>query len=196
MRRSELIAPRRGCSRAPAGRSGKVKGDLLVPLSKAAQAIVAARPAGDEFIFGGRRPLGNFGRHKIAFDAACGVTALDVHDLRRSARTMLSRLTTPDIAERCLGHVMLASRGTTTGTSIETRSAARSRLAARIEPIVRPPPAATVTDLAGKRQAIGAPVTLALAVTMAFDLYVMCPGETVSLRTDDSERWLTLDWTG
>lgn len=154
IRRSELLDPASWVlprSRWKVGR--KAKGDLLIPLSRAAQAIVAARPAGDEFIFGGKRPLGNFDRHKRAFDAACGVTGWTIHDCRRTSRTLLSRLTTPDVAERCLGHVISGSRAHYDLHEYQhEKAAAFEALAQAIERIVRPPPAATVTDLAARRR--------------------------------------------
>jgi integrase len=138
----------------------KVKIDMLIPLSKAAQAIIAAQPEGNDFIFGGRRPLGNFGRHKIAFDKACGVTGWTIHDLRRTARTLLSAAhdangvcITPDIAERCLGHALLGQRGTYDLHSYESeKRAAFEALARKIELTVRPPPAAAAIDLASERK--------------------------------------------
>jgi integrase len=131
---------------------GKSKTDMLVPLSKAAAAIVASQP--DEFVFGGKRPLGNFTRHKEAFDAVCDVTEnWTIHDLRRTARTILSRLTSPDTAERCLGHSLGGIRSTYDLHSYEVeKREAFEKLAAQIEIIVRPPPAATVTDLADRRR--------------------------------------------
>ena len=51
-------------------------------------------------------------RHKKALDAASGVSGWVVHDLRRTARTLLSRAgIDTDIAERCLGHAIGGVRG-------------------------------------------------------------------------------------
>jgi integrase len=158
MRRSELLDPATWVLPRARWKVGeKTKGDLLIPLSKAAQAIVAARPEGDEFIFGGRRPLGNFFRHKVAFDAVVGISSnWTIHDLRRTARTLLSRLTTPDTAERCLGHVIGGVRAHYDLHEYQDeKRAAFEALAQRIELIVRPPPAATVTDLADRRKRSG-----------------------------------------
>jgi len=45
-------------------------------------------------------------------DKASGVTGWRFHDLRRTARTLLSRAgVNPDHAERCLGHVIGGIRG-------------------------------------------------------------------------------------
>jgi integrase len=48
----------------------------------------------------------------MRFDAACGVKDWRIHDLRRTARSLLSRAgVNTDIAERCLGHVLPGVRG-------------------------------------------------------------------------------------
>ena len=131
----------------------KSKTDMPIPLSEAAQAIIAAQPNRGEYIFSytGKYPLSNFANAKRAFDAACGVTDWHLHDLRRTARTLLSRVTTPDIAERCLGHVLLGQRATYDWHRYEDEMrAAFEALAALIERIVRPP-SASVADLAKER---------------------------------------------
>jgi integrase len=140
----------------------KSRTDMLVPLSAAAQAIVAAQPEGD-FVFGhGRgRGLTNFAQRKKEFDEACGVTdKWTIHDLRRTARTLLSTAhdangvrITPDIAERCLGHALVGQRGTYDIHDYEAeKREAFEALARKIEMIVRPPPAATFADIAVERR--------------------------------------------
>jgi integrase len=76
--------------------------DHLVLLSRAALDLING--AG-EFIFTtGARPLGSMGKRKEEFDRACGVTDWRLHDLRRTARSLMSRAgVNADIAERCLG---------------------------------------------------------------------------------------------
>ena len=83
---------------------------------RAAQDVLAALPriAGSAFVFtaDGGRALGGFTRRKQQFDARCGVSNWTVHDLRRSARSLLSRAGIgADIAERCLGHTIGGVRG-------------------------------------------------------------------------------------
>ena len=64
------------------------------------------------FTTGGKAPIAGFNQFKRSFDAACGVTGWRLHDLRRTARTLLSRAgVSPDIAERCLGHTIPGVRG-------------------------------------------------------------------------------------
>jgi integrase len=90
----------------PAARN-KTKVDLIRPLSRAAQAIISAQLRIDDgplvFSFDGRRPISP-SRAKRALDRACGVTGWVLHDLRRTARTLMSRAgVNTDYAERALG---------------------------------------------------------------------------------------------
>lgn len=93
----------------PAARH-KVKVELVRPLSGAAQDVLAKvnRIAGSDFVFtsDGRR-LGGFGARKKALDKQAGVTGWTLHDLRRTARSLMARAGVPsEHAERCLGHVI------------------------------------------------------------------------------------------
>src|SRR5262249_60956905 len=67
--------------------------DTLIPLSQAAQAIVAAQPVLGDYVFStdGSKPLGGFTKRKADFDKVSGVSDCRLHDLRRTARTVLSR---------------------------------------------------------------------------------------------------------
>jgi integrase len=99
----------------PAARN-KTKLDLVRPLSKAALAVLDAqqRHKGCRFAFttDGRTPISGFTKFKKQFDQACGVTDWTPHDLRRTARSLMSRAgVSPDHAERCLGHVIGGVRG-------------------------------------------------------------------------------------
>jgi integrase len=129
--------------------------DTVIPLSKAAQAIVEAQPvlAGD-FVFSatGRNPLGDFAKAKAVFDRACGVTGWTIHDLRRTGRTLLSRAgISPDVAERCLGHALIGVRGVYDRFEYaDEKRHAFEALAALVARIVHPPKA-KVADLAAER---------------------------------------------
>jgi integrase len=60
----------------------------------------------------GVHPYGAYSDGKKQFDIACGVTDWWLHDLRRTARSLLSRAgINSDHAERCLGHVIGGVRG-------------------------------------------------------------------------------------
>lgn len=124
----------------PASRN-KAKFDLLRPLGKAARTIVAEQPRISDFVFtGGRRPLSGISKLKANFDAACGVSDWVLHDLRRTARSLMSRAgVNVDHAERCLGHVIPGIRATYDRHDFQAEMAhAYEALAAQIERIVHP----------------------------------------------------------
>jgi integrase len=131
----------------------KSKRDTLVPLSKAAQRIIAAQPQLGDFVFtsNGTCALGGFAQRKRDFDKACGVAGWRLHDLRRTSRTMLSRAgINADIAEMCLGHALTGVRSVYDRHSFEAEKRhAFEALAAQIERIVRPPP---VADMEAERR--------------------------------------------
>jgi integrase len=111
MKWSELGAD--GLWTLPASRS-KTKVEIVRPLSKAAQAVLAAQPRIGDYVFTpGAVPLRNFSDPKRKLDAAAGLSGYRLHDARRTARSLLSRAgVNPDIAERCLGHALPAIRAT------------------------------------------------------------------------------------
>jgi integrase len=133
----------------------KSKRDLLIPLSAKAQAIVAAMPVLGDYVFSvdGKYPLGDFADRKAKFDAACGIRGWRIHDLRRAARTLLSRArVNSDVAEMALGHALSGVRGVYDRHSFESEKRdAFERLAAQVEDIVRPP-TGTVVPIARARR--------------------------------------------
>jgi integrase len=96
----------------PAARN-KVKQELVRPLSAAARGLLDGIQRSGHFVFGaGDRPLGGFSKFKAAFDKTSGASGWTLHDLRRTARSLMSRAGVPaDHAERCLGHVIGGVRG-------------------------------------------------------------------------------------
>jgi integrase len=98
----------------PAARN-KTKLDLVRPLSRAAQDILEKLPKGVGFVWSansGTRAISDFGGFKRKLDAASGAKGWRMHDLRRTARSLMSRAGVPsDHAERCLGHVIGGVRG-------------------------------------------------------------------------------------
>jgi integrase len=127
----------------PASRN-KTKVDLVRPLSQAAQALLQAQPRiGDcayFFTTSGKAPISGFSKFKRNFDVASGVTKWSLHDLRRTARSLMSRAgVNADHAERCLGHVTGGVRGTYDRHEYyEEKRHAFEALAAQIERIVNP----------------------------------------------------------
>jgi integrase len=98
----------------PAARN-KTKLDLVRPLSRQAQAILKALPKTEGFVWstnGGAKAIAGFTQFKHRFDKATGTKGWTLHDLRRTARSLMSRAGVPsDHAERCLGHVIGGVRG-------------------------------------------------------------------------------------
>jgi integrase len=126
----------------PAERN-KTKLDLVRPLSAAAMAILAEQQkATGPFVF----RKGSLSDLKRTFDKACGVSGWTIHDLRRTARSLMSRAgVQSDHAERCLGHVIGGVRGVYDRHEYRDEKArAFEMLASQIERIINPPGANVV----------------------------------------------------
>jgi integrase len=110
--------------------------DHVVPLSSAAMQCLP-QASGYLFAYSGP-PMTNFSRRKGQLDAASGVTDWVPHDLRRTARSLMSRAgVSADIAERCLGHVIGGVRGTYDRHSyLEEKRSAFEALATLLRQIV------------------------------------------------------------
>jgi integrase len=139
MRHGELSG---GAWTCPAARS-KTKVAIERPLSAMAQAALAKAPkiAGDlVFTVDGKNPVTSFARQKETLDKTAGVTGWVTHDLRRTARSLLSRAGVPrEHSERCLGHAIGGVEGTyDRHRYIEEMAVAYERLASLIETIVHP----------------------------------------------------------
>lgn len=127
----------------------------VVPLSTAAKGILDQVPAfrGCDFVFTtkGKTPMNSFSDMKKAFDRrvlaarrkgnrkAEPLENWTVHDLRRTARTLMGRAgVATDIAERCLGHVKDGERATYDCYAyFKEKLEAFEKLAALVESIVR-----------------------------------------------------------
>jgi integrase len=139
----------------PAARN-KTKVELVRPLSATALALLSRMPRidGGPFVFSnnGQRPIGGLARAKAKFDKACGVTGWTLHDLRRTARSLMSRAgISADHAERCLGHVIGGVRGTYDRYEYHAEKAKTyAALAALIGRIVDP--TGNVAELAARRK--------------------------------------------
>jgi integrase len=153
MRRSEItgaewLIPKERCKNGL---------EFLVPLTPQMQAVLAKLPAVGEgdlvFTHDGKRALGGFSKFKARLDAACGVSDWRVHDLRRTARTLLSRAgVEPDIAERVLAHKIGGIRGVyDCHEFVDEKRAALERLAALLGRIIDPPAANVVPLKEDKR---------------------------------------------
>jgi integrase len=134
----------------PASRM-KGKKEHSIPLTPAMQDIIGCLPKFQQgrFLFsssGGRAPVGAFGRFKRRLDAAIakgmpdGIKPWVLHDLRRSARSLMSRAgVAPDVAEKCLAHLPGGIQGTYDRWSyLPERRAALEALAALVNRIINP----------------------------------------------------------
>ena len=110
-------------------------------LSTLALDIIRAQPrlVGNDFVLVHRGM--NLERAKIRLDAASGVSNFTLHDLRRTARSLMSRAEVrPDIAERVLGHTIGGVEGVYDRHRCDNEKAdALRRLAVLIETIIHPP---------------------------------------------------------
>jgi integrase len=127
----------------PASRN-KTGVELVRPLSKAALDIIEGLPKAGEFVFtrNGKGAMGGLSQLKAALDYASGTSGWTLHDLRRTARSLMSRAGVPsDNAERCLGHVIGGVRGVYDRHQYrEEMLMAYEKLAALISGIVDPQP--------------------------------------------------------
>jgi integrase len=125
----------------PAARN-KTKVDFVRPLSAEARAVLPAKVDGCDYVFttDGASPISGFAKFKLAFDKACGVTGWTLHDLRRTARSLMSRAgVPPDHVERCLGHIIPGVRDVYDRYEyVEEKRDAFDRLAALIMEIINP----------------------------------------------------------
>ena len=136
----------------------------IVPLSTDALAIIEDLPHWNEgdFMFstrGGRIPVDDWSQAKAQLDALMSeelghkVTPFVTHDIRRTVRTRLSSITTPEIAELVIGH---AKKGMAKIYDQHTYAPemrdALERWSAKLRSIVTPPPD-NVADLDEARRA-------------------------------------------
>jgi integrase len=126
----------------------KTKRDHVVPLSDAALDVIKATGRTKGLVFTNWRELAisNWNKFKIDLDEKSGVTDWTIHDLRRTARSLMSRAKVPtDHAERCLGHVIGGVRGTYDRYAyLDEKRAAFKTLASVVDSIINPRPSNVV----------------------------------------------------
>jgi integrase len=119
--------------------------ELVLPLSPLATRTLARLPKIGEgkyvFTTDGERAFSGYSKAKARFDKACGVTGWTLHDLRRTARSLMSRAgVDANVAERCLGHVIAGVRGIYDRHGyFDEKKRAFEALAALVERILNPP---------------------------------------------------------
>jgi integrase len=132
-------------------------GTLALP--PLAMAIIQAQPklGGNPHVFAGRGngPINGFSKSKERFDAKLkGVASWTIHDLRRVARSLMSRAgVRPDIAERVMGHAIAGVEGVyDRHTYRDEKADALARLANLVDGIVNPRDNVTPMQKRTKRQ--------------------------------------------
>ena len=127
----------------PAARN-KTRQLLERPLSAAALSAMAKAPriAGSNYVFTTTGGQFHGFSHKAKFDQKTGTTGWTLHDLRRTARSLMSRANVPaEHAERCLGHLQPGIQQTYDRHKyIAEMALAYERLAMLIGQIVDPNP--------------------------------------------------------
>jgi integrase len=133
----------------------KTKQETILPLSKAAQDIPNSIPRTNstDFVFTitGTNPIVAFNQLKKKIDKECGFSDWVIHDLRRTARSLMSRAGVPtDHAERCLGHIIAGVRGVYDRHEyLKEKRDAFEALATLVSRILNP--TANVEELASRR---------------------------------------------
>jgi integrase len=138
----------------PAARN-KVGKDLIRPLSAAALDILAKLPRVVDcpFVFtnDGRHAFSDFAHGKARLDKRSGITGWRLHDLRRTARSLMARAGVRDRhAEACLGHAIQGVEGTYNRHRyyVEKKRSLET-LAAQIERILHPQDNVTALPVRG-----------------------------------------------
>jgi integrase len=118
--------------------------DFLIPLSARAQGLLDGLPnlGPAVFSYAGARPLTYVSGPLAKLLAASETSGWSLHDLRRTARTLMSRAgVNPDHAERALNHEIRGIRKTYDWHAfIREKQIAFEALAAQIDRIVNPQP--------------------------------------------------------
>lgn len=123
-------------------------GTLLLP--DAVLDILRAQPRldGRNYIFSRKHdaPVRGFSRLKARIDEAVEVDRWTIHDLRRTAKTLMQRARVlPHISEQVLGHVITGVEGVYDQHDYaEDKAAALVALAAQVNGVLNPPPANVV----------------------------------------------------
>jgi integrase len=143
----------------PAKRN-KTKVDLIRSLPMAAQDVLAGvtQFKGCPYVFSndGANAIGGYGKFKAELQKTSGTSGWSLHDLRRTARSLLSRAGVPsDHAEHVLGHLLPGMKKVYDRHKYcDEKKVALEKLAALLDRIVNPP-ASNVASLDERRAAVG-----------------------------------------
>jgi integrase len=125
---------------------------IELTLPKQAINILRAQPryCNSPYVFSGRadKPISGYHKRKAQIDAKAQIEPWVFHDLRRTARSLMSRAgVRPEVAERVLGHSVGGVEGIYDRHGyLEEKAEALRLLAELVESIVATPPAPTTTS--------------------------------------------------
>lgn len=128
----------------------------MLKLPALALDIIRAQPvvAGNPSVFAGRgaKAMNSFSQHKADLDENLPINDWVIHDLRRTAKTLMRRARVDsEISERVLGHVIEGVEGVYDRHSyFDEKGEALAALAALVDRIVNPP-ADNVVEMAAAR---------------------------------------------
>jgi len=127
-----------------AAATGEKGNAVSLRLPQLARDVLAARPRieGNPFVFAGRgsKAIAGFSAGKRTLDADSGVTGWVIHDLRRTAKTLMRRAKVDrDTSERVLGHVIEGVEGVYDRHDyVEEKAEALARLEGMLKAILWP----------------------------------------------------------
>jgi integrase len=105
---------------------------------------------GNPYVFAGRgkRAIAGFSKSKAALDAKATIAPWVLHDLRRTAKSLMARAgVRPDVSERVLGHVIAGVEGVYDRYSYGAEKADALDKLAGLVALILNPPAANVVGL-------------------------------------------------
>jgi integrase len=145
-------------------KTGDKSGDIVVPLTDAVQKLLGAPQSGKRGSYvisttDGDAPFSGFSKAKRALDKAIAELRKKdgrpemphwvLHDLRRTARSLMPRAGVPDdIAERVLGHKIAGVAGVYNRYAyLDEKRDALTKLARLVDRVINPPAASNVRPL-------------------------------------------------
>jgi integrase len=124
----------------------------ILELPAAAMELISMRGRGEGFVFPSRggRQLGGLAKYKRRLDRDSGVSDWVLHDLRRTARSLMSRAgVNSDHAERVMGHAQEGVKGVYDQHAYQQEKAEALRKLAGLLALILNPPEGRVVRLRG-----------------------------------------------
>lgn len=124
-------------------RRNKTRVNLIRPLPQAARDLLAGMPTYCRYVFtnDGETAIAGYSKFKTALQKASGTSGWSIHDLRRTAKSLMSRARVPtEYSEHVLGHMLPGMKRVYDQYKYHAEKAeALEKLAGMIDSIVNPP---------------------------------------------------------